>query len=78
MDTPLELKSTLVIIALIPAIGEELMFRGVIQKYLSKENIHKGIWITAFLFSALHFQFEGGESRTGLNDLNAKLNYTNR
>ncbi len=48
-------------IAIIPAIGEELMFRGVIQKIFTgwTKNPHWGIWITAFLFSAMHMQFYG-------------------
>lgn len=49
----------LVLIAIIPAIGEELMFRGAIQRLLSQwsGNYHAGIWASALLFSALHFQF---------------------
>jgi len=49
----------LFVMALIPAIGEELLFRGVLQKLFSKitNNIHLGIWITAFVFSAIHMQF---------------------
>ena len=48
-------------IAIIPALGEELMFRGVIQRIFSNwtKNYHWGIWITAFLFSAMHMQFYG-------------------
>lgn len=49
------------IIALLPALGEELCFRAVLQRifiHLSK-NAWAGIIITAMLFSALHFQFEG-------------------
>lgn len=48
-------------IAVIPAIGEELLFRGVLQKIITSltKNNHWGIWITAFIFSALHFQFFG-------------------
>ena len=46
--------------ALIPAIGEEMMFRGLIQKSLSKKmNIHIAIFISAFIFSFIHFQFFG-------------------
>ena len=44
------------VIAVIPAIGEEWLFRGVIQK-LFKENFHsthKAIWLTAFFFALLH------------------------
>lgn len=51
----------LFMIALLPAVGEELLFRGVIQRIFSEwtRNYHAGIWISAFLFSALHFQFYG-------------------
>ncbi|WP_319591590.1 CPBP family intramembrane glutamic endopeptidase [uncultured Draconibacterium sp.] len=48
-------------VALLPAVGEELLFRGVIQKIFSKmtRSHHWGIWISAILFSALHMQFFG-------------------
>ena len=51
----------ILIIAIIPALGEELLFRGVIQKELFSRSgkIHLSIWITAFLFSAIHLQFLG-------------------
>ena len=51
----------LFIIALIPAVGEELLFRGVFQKIFTDwtRNAHIGVWIAAFLFSAMHFQFYG-------------------
>jgi len=51
----------LFIIALIPAIGEEFIFRGVMQKILT-EWIKKpilAILITSFIFSAVHLQFFG-------------------
>jgi membrane protease YdiL (CAAX protease family) len=56
-----DLASNLFLIALIPAIGEELLFRGLLQKQLSElsKNPHIGIWIAAFLFSFMHFQFFG-------------------
>jgi len=49
----------LLVIAVIPAIGEELMFRGVVQKLLAKwfGHPHWAILLTAFLFSAMHLQF---------------------
>lgn len=49
------------LIALIPAIGEEFLFRGVIQRVLTDwtKNKHLGIWIAAIFFSALHLQFYG-------------------
>ncbi len=61
MNSPMELFSNLLVIAVIPAIGEELLFRGIIlqffEKYLKKE--HFAVLITAFIFSAIHMQFEG-------------------
>lgn len=51
----------LFMIAVLPALGEELLFRGVIQKLFSRmtRNHHWGIWLSAALFSALHMQFYG-------------------
>ena len=51
----------LFIVAVLPAIGEELLFRGVLQKMIKMmtKNSHAAIWITATLFSALHLQFFG-------------------
>ncbi|MBO2010396.1 CPBP family intramembrane glutamic endopeptidase [Hymenobacter negativus] len=49
-----------VVIALVPAISEELVFRGVIQKNLVRWfSPHVGVWLGAALFSAIHFQFFG-------------------
>lgn len=52
---------SLFVVALIPAIGEELLFRGLLQKILVQwsKNIHLGIWISAVIFSFIHFQFFG-------------------
>jgi len=51
----------LFMIAFLPAIGEELLFRGVIQRIFTRmtKNHHWGIWISAILFSSLHLQFYG-------------------
>lgn len=51
----------LFMIAVLPAFGEEFLFRGVIQKIFTDwtRNYHWGIWISAILFSALHMQFYG-------------------
>jgi membrane protease YdiL (CAAX protease family) len=48
-------------IALLPALGEELLFRGIIQRIFSEwsKNVHIGVWISAVLFSAMHMQFYG-------------------
>jgi membrane protease YdiL (CAAX protease family) len=61
MDSTNSLLVNLMLIAVIPAIGEELLFRGALQKILSSlfKNKHVGIWVSAILFSALHMQFYG-------------------
>jgi membrane protease YdiL (CAAX protease family) len=48
-------------IALLPAFGEEFLFRGVLQNLFGKwfRNHHWAIWITAIVFSAFHLQFYG-------------------
>jgi len=48
------------LIALIPAFGEELFFRGTIQGiFKQKTHIVFSIWMTAAIFSAIHLQFYG-------------------
>ena len=50
----------LIMIALLPAVGEELIFRGIMQRGLQKMmNPHVAIWLAAILFSAVHMQFLG-------------------
>jgi len=60
-DTPGQLVVALVVIAVIPAIGEEALFRGVLQRNFSywTGNVHVGVWLAAALFSAIHVQFLG-------------------
>ncbi|HER09399.1 MAG TPA: CPBP family intramembrane metalloprotease [Bacteroides sp.] len=49
----------LFMIGILAAVGEELIFRGLLQRLLHDmvKNIHVAIFITAILFSAFHFQF---------------------
>ncbi|MDX9908784.1 MAG: CPBP family intramembrane glutamic endopeptidase [Mariniphaga sp.] len=51
----------LFMIAVLAGIGEELLFRGVIQRIFTSwtRSHHWGVWISAILFSALHMQFYG-------------------
>jgi len=51
----------LIIVALLPAVGEEFLFRGVLLRLFKEwtKNKHAAILISAFLFSAVHFQFYG-------------------
>tara|TARA_B100000809_G_scaffold62197_1_gene58979 strand:+ start:4286 stop:5230 length:945 start_codon:yes stop_codon:yes gene_type:complete len=46
-------------IAAIPGVGEELVFRGVFQNLFKKatQNKHIAIWVAAFIFSAIHLEF---------------------
>ncbi|HBS85719.1 MAG: hypothetical protein A2W91_13550 [Bacteroidetes bacterium GWF2_38_335] len=46
-------------IAVLPALGEELFFRGIIQKLFSEwfKNPHVAVILTAIIFSAFHMQF---------------------
>jgi hypothetical protein len=48
-------------IALLPAIGEEFMFRGVFVKLIKDwtKNVHIAVVLSAVLFSAIHMQFYG-------------------
>lgn len=50
-----------VVIALVPAVAEELVFRGVIQRNLVRwfGSRHVGVWLAAAIFSAIHMQFFG-------------------
>ena len=72
-----ELLFALVIIAILPAVGEEVVFRGLIQNELLRgtKNIHVSIWIAAILFSAIHFQFFGFVPRLLLGALFGYLYY---
>lgn len=49
------------VIAIIPAIGEELLFRGILQQKIMEKigNPHVAIWASAAIFSAIHLQFYG-------------------
>ncbi|MEO5673938.1 MAG: CPBP family intramembrane glutamic endopeptidase [Chitinophagales bacterium] len=58
---PADLWINLIVIAIIPAIAEELLFRGCLQQILRDwtKNIHVAVWGAAILFSFIHFQFYG-------------------
>ena len=47
------------LIAVVPAISEELVFRGVLQNLLVKwsQKVHLSVVFCAFLFAFLHFQY---------------------
>jgi uncharacterized protein len=56
-----ELLLGIIVFALLPGIGEEYLFRGILQKFFEKkyQNLHVAIWLSAIIFSAIHFQFYG-------------------
>lgn len=56
-----ELIKNLVFIALFAGIGEELFFRGILQRIFIRltQNPWMGIVLTAAIFSGMHFQFYG-------------------
>ena len=51
----------LLVIAVVAGLVEELFFRGCLQQIMLKisKNEHIAVWITAIIFSAIHFQFFG-------------------
>lgn len=52
---------SILIVGVLAGFSEELFFRGGIQRLLvsGRVNPHVAIWVTAFLFSAIHLQFFG-------------------
>ncbi len=61
MENTSDLLFNLFLIAFIPAIGEEMVFRGVLQKKLHSilQSTHLAIFVSSFIFSAIHMQFFG-------------------
>ena len=56
VDTIGGLLLNLLVIALIPAVGEEMTFRGVLQQSLTRKmNPHLAILLSAAIFSFIHF-----------------------
>ena len=50
----------ILVMALLPALGEELMFRGALLRIFQQwKNKHLAIWVAAAIFSAVHLQFYG-------------------
>jgi membrane protease YdiL (CAAX protease family) len=77
MPNVLILILNIIIIGILPGIGEELIFRGIVQKQtgLMFKSPIAGIWISAFIFSAIHFQFEGFLPRMALGAVLGYLYY---
>jgi membrane protease YdiL (CAAX protease family) len=70
----------LLVIAVVPAIGEELVFRAGLQKHLQKwiQSPHAAIWLTAFGFSFFHsFRLPINRCKTIFSNLNDLCNCVN-
>jgi len=63
--------ANLLVIAVLAAVGEELLFRGCLQRILQDwfGNPHLAIWVVAIVFSAIHLQFYGFLPRMALGAL---------
>lgn len=62
MESPLELLMSILVVGVTAAVGEELLLRGVLQRRVLQVwlgNHHGAIWLAAFVFSFLHFEFAG-------------------
>jgi membrane protease YdiL (CAAX protease family) len=68
---PIEVVSGFIVISLIAGLSEEFFFRRMVQPQVQKlaGNPHFAIWFTAFIFSAIHFQFFGFIPRMALGAL---------
>src|SRR5450755_3653907 len=68
MKTPVDLLIALFLVGVMPAVGEELFFRGILQKLFIQifKKAWPGIIFTGFLFSAIHMQFMGFLPRMAL------------
>lgn len=51
----------ILLIAVLPAFGEEFIFRGALMRTLKQwtNNAHLAVWLSAIIFSAIHIQFLG-------------------
>ncbi|NJB85730.1 hypothetical protein GGR26_001475 [Lewinella marina] len=60
-ETPPELLMALLTVAVVPALCEELMFRGLLQGQLLTRIMggHAAVWAAAAIFSAIHVEFAG-------------------
>ncbi len=60
-NTHLDFLLGLMTVGFMAALGEELFFRGVVQNLFVRYggNKHVAIWVAAFIFSFIHFQFYG-------------------
>ena len=60
-DSLVHLLMNLLVVAGVAAFSEEIFFRGALQQFLQEKyrNGHAAVWISALVFSVVHFQFYG-------------------
>lgn len=61
----------MLLLAVVPALGEELFFRGALLQLMRRSKLgwHGAIWVSAFIFSIIHLQFYGAIPRLFLGAL---------
>ena len=61
MKSPTDFLINILVIGVAPAICEEFLFRGALQRTFLRvfSNAHVAIWVSAIIFSAIHLQFFG-------------------
>jgi len=59
MDSIWDLGIMILIMGVVAAVGEELLFRGILQNLFQdwSKSKHLAVWLTAFLFSVIHLQY---------------------
>lgn len=81
LSNPTDLVLAIIVMAVFPAIGEEVFFRGGLQNFLSRGTGRPwlAIVVTSILFSLAHFSFYGFLSRVVLGiTLGALFHYSGR
>lgn len=59
-NTLLGMLGCILLMGMMTGLSEEMLFRGALQGTLTESrNVHFSIWLAAFVFSVLHFQFFG-------------------
>ena len=61
MDSVRILLINIILIAVLPALGEEILFRGILQNELEQwlQKPHLAIWLSGLVFGLIHLQLEG-------------------
>ncbi|MBV9960702.1 MAG: CPBP family intramembrane metalloprotease [Parafilimonas sp.] len=80
MKTTSQYILSLIVIALMPAIFEEMLFRGALQPVMISltKNVFIGIFLTGILFSAMHGSYYGFLPRLALGVIIGYIYYTSK